>query len=336
MRPTALDVARAAGVSVATVSNALNDTGRASAATRTRVREVAASMGYRPNAAGRTLRTGRTGVLALAVTTFGEQTWNFAEVAYYAQMVAAATSAAHAHGYALTVLPASLDVDGWHAVSADGVVLLDSPEGDPAAEVLRARGIPIAFDGQPHQLGPRDSWVDNDHAATMAKVLGHLREQGARRIALLAQNTSDHYTRDCVAAYRAQVRTPRIALLDSTDPVGRAEAERLLREGADAVYGLLDDSGRGVLAAADALGLRVPDDVLVVTASEDPTYASTSPPISTVSLRPADTITAAVDALAATLAGAPPTVRADLATDLVVRASSTRRPSAGRGGRLRS
>jgi DNA-binding LacI/PurR family transcriptional regulator len=107
--------------------------------------------------------------------------------------------------------------------------------------------------------------------------------------------------------------------------VGRAEAERLLRDGADAVYGLLDDSGRGVLAAAASLGLRVPEDVLVVTASEDPTYASTSPPVTTVSLRPADTISAAVEALAATLAGEPPTVRADLATDLLVRASSTRR-----------
>ena len=325
MKPTILDVARAAGVSVATVSNALNDTGRASAATRARVREVAATMGYRPNAAGRTLRTGRTGVLALAVTTFGEQTWNYAEIAYYAHMVAAATSAAHAHRYALTVLPASLDADGWHAVAADGVVLLDSPEGDPAARVLRARGIPIAFDGRPHELGPLDSWVDNDHAATMAVVLAHLREQGARRIALLAQNTSDHYTRDCLAAYRSQVDRPRIALTDSTDPVGRAEAEQLLRDGADAVYSLLDDGGRGIVAAADALGLRVPDDVLVVTASEDPTYASTSPPVSTVSLRPADTISAAVDALAATLAGGSPSVRDDLTTDLVVRASSLRR-----------
>lgn len=191
--------------------------------------------------------------------------------------------------------------------------------------MLRARGIPIAFDGRPHELGPLDSWVDNDHAATMAVVLAHLREQGARRIALLAQNTSDHYTRDCLAAYRSQVDRPRIALTESTDPVGRAEAEQLLRDGADAVYSLLDDGGRGIVAAADALGLRVPDDVLVVTASEDPTYASTSPPVSTVSLRPADTISAAVDALVATLAGGSPSVRDDLTTDLVVRPSSLRR-----------
>lgn len=321
---TIVDVAQAAGVSTATVSNALSGTGRASEATRRRVREVAASLGYRPNAAGRTLRTGRTGVLALGVTTFGEERWNFTGIAYYAQVVAAATSAAHAHGYALMVLPASLDLDGWQAVAADGVVLLDSPEGDPAVGVLHARGIPIAFDGQPHAPGPLDSWVDNDHAATTHAVLDHLENMGARRIGLLTADTADHYTRTCLDAYRDRVGTPRIELFGTSDLSGRSAAERLLRAGADAVYGLVDPCGRAVLAAASELGLRVPEDVMVVTASEDPGYAATWPSVSTVSLRPADTITVAIDALAATLSGSPPFVRSDVSTELIVRASSTR------------
>lgn len=324
MKPTIVDVARAAGVSTATVSNALNDTGRASAVTRARVREVAASIGYRPNAAGRTLRTGRTGVLGLAVTTFGAASWNFAEVSYYARMVAAATSAAHRRGYALMVLPPGLDTDGWAAVAADGVVLLDSPEDDPAVTVLRARGIPIAFDGEPTSLGARDSWVDNDHARTTTAVVEHLRSQGAQRIGLLAPGTSEHYAQTCIAAYRAAVDVPLIGMVDGTDPTGRAEAGRLLREGADALYGLHDYCGRGALAAAGELGLRVPDDVLIVTASEDSMYAATTPPVSTVSLCPADTISAAIDALVATLTGGAPTIRRDLPTELIVRASSRR------------
>ncbi len=324
-KPTIVDVAREAGVSTATVSNALNGTGRAAAATRERVREVAASLGYRPNAAGRTLRTGRTGVLALAVTTFGERAWNFAEVAYYARIVAAATSAAHNRGYALTVLPTGLSESDWHAVTADGVVLLDSPEDDPAVRVLRARQIPIAFDGEPAETGPRDSWVDNDHVATTAMVVGHLRAQGARRIGLLAQRTSDGYTQAVVSAFTAQVPEPLVRLVEGTDLTGRADAEALLREGVDAIYGLLDDSGRGVLAAAAHLGVRIPEDVLLVTASEDPTYASTTPSVSTVSLLPVETITAAVDALVDTLAGGESSVLADLATELYVRESSVRR-----------
>ncbi len=325
-RPTIVDVARAAGVSTATVSNALNDTGRAGAATRQRVREIADSLGYRPNPAGRTLRTGRTGVIALAVTTFGDHSWNFADVTYYARMVAAATGAAHSHGYALMVLPTDLDVDGWHALAVDGVVLLDSPEGDPAVPILHQRGIPIAFDGEPHLRGPQDSWVDNDHAATTVRVLDHLHAQGARRIGLISTGTTDHYARSCIAAYTATpwVDRPRIGYADGSEPTGRAAAEQLLRDGADAIYGLLDGCGRAVLAAAADLGLRVPEDVLVVTASEDPSYAAMTPSVTTVSLRPADTITAAIAALAATLNGEPPSARSDLPTELQVRASSAR------------
>lgn len=322
MKITVVDVAQAAGVSTATVSNALNGTGRASAQTRQRVRDVAAALGYRPNVAGRTLRTGRTGVLALAVTTFGDQRWNFTGIAYYAQVVAAATTAAHAHGYALMVLPANLDADGWQALAADGVVLLDSPEADPAVEVLHARGIPIAFDGRPHVLGPRDSWVDNDHAAITENVLDHLAAMGARRVGLLTADTADHYTRTCIEAYQQRVRAPLVELFDTSDLTGRNAAERLLRAGPDAVYGLVDPCGRAVLAAAADLGLRVPEDVLVVTASEDPGYAATSPAVSTVSLRPADTITAAVEALVGVLAGGSPSVRSDLPAELTVRASS--------------
>lgn len=322
---TIIEVARAAGVSTATVSNALNGTGRASAATRDRVRAVAESLGYRPNAAGRTLRTGRSGVLALAVTTFGDRAWNYAEVPYYAHVVAAATAAAHSRGYALIVLPTGLVEADWHGVVADGVVLLDSPADDPAVRVLGQRGIPIAYDGEPHATGPRDSWVDNDHVATTARVLDHLRAQGAQRIGLLAQATSDRYTQAVVAAYRAQVATPYIRLVEDAEWTGRSAAEELLRDGVDAVYGLLDRCGHGILAATQSLGLSVPEDVLVVTASEDPVYAATTPTVSTVSLSPEETITAAIDALVSVIAGGEPTIVTHLRSTLHIRDSSLRR-----------
>src|SRR6185295_14136328 len=67
------DVAAAAGVSITTVSDALNGKGRLPDETRSRVREVADRLGYRPSAAARTLRTGRSGLIGLTVTTYGEE-----------------------------------------------------------------------------------------------------------------------------------------------------------------------------------------------------------------------------------------------------------------------
>ncbi|MER5298667.1 LacI family DNA-binding transcriptional regulator [Streptomyces lasiicapitis] len=126
--PTLADIARAAEVSTATVSHALNGTGRLSEATRRRVRATATALGYGAP------RTGpRTRTLGIAVTTFPGP-WNYTEIAYFSRAVTAATAAAHAHGYALTTLPADRVADAaWHTLAVDGMLIVDSPPGDPMA-----------------------------------------------------------------------------------------------------------------------------------------------------------------------------------------------------------
>lgn len=73
------DVAAAAGVSITTVSDALNGKGRLPDATRRHVREVADRLGYRPSAAARTLRTGKSGLIGLTVTTYGDEPFTFTD-----------------------------------------------------------------------------------------------------------------------------------------------------------------------------------------------------------------------------------------------------------------
>ncbi|MFI1393454.1 LacI family DNA-binding transcriptional regulator [Streptomyces sp. NPDC020681] len=294
-RVTIADVARAAEVSTATVSNALNGTGRLADSTRARVRTVATALGY-----GSTGAAPRT--LGLAVTTYGERPWNFADVPYFARAISAATAAAHERGYALIALPATPDETVWRSIAVAGVLVLDSPADDPVVRVLRARGIPLAFDGRPAGVHPHEAWVDNDHRATTHQVLDHLADRGARRIALMAGPGEEHYTRSCLAAYRRWCvehdTEPRTIALTPEDDEGR-DLDPLLRGPGrpDAVYGIYDPCGRRVLASAARCGLRVPDDLLVVCASEDPAYATTDPPLSTVSLAPQETVALAVAAL---------------------------------------
>src|SRR5690606_9590863 len=78
------DVAAAAGVAITTVSDALNGKGRLPDTTRRPVRTVADRLGYRPSAAARTLRTGKSGLIGLTVTTYGEEPFTFTEFAYFA------------------------------------------------------------------------------------------------------------------------------------------------------------------------------------------------------------------------------------------------------------
>ncbi|MER5253126.1 MULTISPECIES: LacI family DNA-binding transcriptional regulator [unclassified Streptomyces] len=330
-RPTLADIARAAEVSTATVSHALNGTGRIGESTRRRVREVATALGY-----GTPRTAPRTRTLGIAVTTFATA-WNYTEIAYFSRAVTAATSAAHARGYALITLPADRAADDtWHSLAVDGMLIMDSPRGDPMVNALRARGIPLVFDGVPGDPRPGDHWVDNDHEATTREVLDHLTASGARRVALQSGNGDEHYARAVTAAYAGwcaeRGAEPLVVPFDLADGQGRS-LDALLRgpDRADAVYAAYDPGGHRLLAAAARLGLRVPGDLRVVCASEDPGYATTRPPVTTVTLDPERTARAAVGLLVDLIEGGGSAAPGPVVVParLLVRASSGAQPAAG-------
>jgi DNA-binding LacI/PurR family transcriptional regulator len=328
------DVAAAAGVSITTVSDALNGKGRLPDATRSHVREVAQRLGYRPSAAARTLRTGKSGLIGLTVTTYGEEPFTFTEFAYFAEMARAATSAALARGYALVILPATSRHDLWSNVALDGTVVIDPSDEDPVVTELVRSGLPVVSDGRPAGSLPVTAWVDNDHEEAVRGLLDHLAEAGARRIGLLTGTSTDTYTRLSTTAYFdwcARVgQEPVYEHYPAHDPcAGAVAADRLLArpDRPDAVYGLFDPNGTDLLAAARRYGLRVPEDLLLVCCSESNVYASTEPPITTLSLKPGrignTVIQLLIDAIEGIGGDGP--VQQVMPTDLIVRTSSQRR-----------
>ncbi|MCP9958179.1 MULTISPECIES: LacI family DNA-binding transcriptional regulator [Streptomyces] len=332
------DVAAAAGVSITTVSDALNGKGRLPDTTRRHVREVADRLGYRPSAAARTLRTGKSGLIGLTVTTYGDEPFTFTEFAYFAEMVRAATSAALARGYALVILPATSrrsPADVWSNVALDGTVVVAPSDHDPVVAELVRQGLPVVSDGRPADSLPVTAWVDNDHEAAVLGLLDHLAEAGARRVGLLTGTTTDTYTRLSTTAYlnwcERVGQEPVYEAYPAHDPgAGAVAANRLLArpDRPDAVYGLFDPNGTDLLAAARRHGLRVPDDLLLVCCSESTVYAATEPPVTTLSLKPRHIGTAVVQLLIDAIEG----VEHDrpighvIPTELIVRMSSQRRP----------
>ncbi|MFG2943319.1 LacI family DNA-binding transcriptional regulator [Streptomyces sp. NPDC048282] len=319
------DIARAAEVSTATVSHALNGTGRMSDSTRRRVRETAALLGYRPRD-----ERPRTRTLGLAVTTHRNVAWNILDVAYYAQAVAAATAAAHRHGYALSVLPST--PGSGQALDLDGLLLIDAPAEDPLTEALRRAGTPLVFVGRPVDARASDIWVGGDHAAAVRSVLDHLTGQGAGRIALIAGPGTDSYTRDCLAAYHAWCAAHGQEPLTAPLVPGRGSdsaAHTLLTRAdrPDAVYGIYNSSGSALLDAARHHGLRVPEDLLVACMSEDPAYATVDPPVTTLSLNPRTGLETAVTVLVTAIESPGPHAPVLVPHDLTVRRSTQR----GRG-----
>ncbi|GAB3008297.1 LacI family DNA-binding transcriptional regulator [Streptomyces pseudoechinosporeus] len=334
-RPTLSAVAARAGVSTATVSNALNGTGRLSEATRQRVLAAAREVGHAPASAARALARGSTGVLGLTMTTYGDLPVSYMEIPYYAQLTLGAMAAAHERGYMLMVMPSSLSPWMWLNTPMDGVIHVGPRTDDPVRSILRERGIPMVTDGRPPQPHWRDAWVDTDHEAGLRLLLDHLTEAGARRIALSQPLHDDEYPHLIGRAYAswcAEHDMPALveeyASLPDYFTAERDAVSRLLDRDPrpDAVIGIYSDSGHNILAAARHHGLRVPQDLLVACISEDPDYATTAPPVTTLSLRPDRVSDEAVDLLIALINARSGVDRHRLVQPVLAPRRSTRRP----------
>ncbi|GAA3581048.1 LacI family DNA-binding transcriptional regulator [Amycolatopsis ultiminotia] len=272
-RVTLQDVAAAAGVSIKTVSNVVNDFDRVAPETRLRVQGVIDDLGYRPNLSARQLRSGRTGVIALAVPDLAAR--------YFAELATAVIAQARRH--AMTVLIEVTDAErsaelamarGLGSTLIDGVIL--SPLALSQSDLSGKPGrVPVVL------LGERDYAHTFDHVlidnvAAARDATAHLLATGRKRIAAIgAQSGPSSATAHLrLCGYREAVHTagaPELAELVApathfSPPEGAAAMRRLLAlpEPPDAVFCFSDMLALGALRAAHEAGVRVPQDVAVV------------------------------------------------------------------------
>jgi DNA-binding LacI/PurR family transcriptional regulator len=327
------DVAAAAGVSITTVSHALNGKGRLPDETRVRVREVAEALGYRPSATARSLAGGRTGILALTVSRVEAMPFSLADFDYFAQLMNGAGTAALEEGYALVLAPAAGEPDLLDRVPLDGAIVVDPGRGDPMLAHLRERGVPVVTTGREPDGPDGARWVDNDHVAGTRAILDHLASAGASRVALITSPPVHSYTIDSQAAYRdwcaARGSDPEVASVTGTltEGEGYAAALALLDrdDPPDGVYATLDRLALGVLLAAHARGVDVPGDLLVAGCTDSHAGRGARPALTALSLDPERIGVEAVESLIALVEGrdgAPP--HRYVPTTVIPRASTTR------------
>lgn len=330
-RPIRLsEVAREAGVSIATASHALSGKGRLPEITRSRVRDVAERMGYRPNLAARSLAGGRTRLIAVAFSLSNALPRPLTDVDYFSHAIRAATARALEHDYALVIAPPTPQTELWSRLPFDGVVVFDPVEGDPVVAEFRERGVPMVLSGRDPAGGSADYRVDNDQLAATRIVLDHLAERGGRRIALLAGDTHDAFTEDSVGTYHKwcaeHAREPEVTMVRLGRMARVAEAARVLEgdDPPDAVYANDELLGLALLRAAQRRRLDVPGDLMIAVAA-DRQPADTPVTLTTLELDAAGTAEQAVDMLIDILEGRPPADRVLLIPTRFVQGQSTRR-----------
>lgn len=274
MAVTMHHVAQRAGVSIKTVSNVLNGYPHIRPATRDRVLDAIADLGYQVNTAARSLRTGRSGIIGLAVPEL--------RVPYFAELAGAVIAAAETRG--LTVIieqhggRRELELNvlaGWRRRLTDGLIysplalgpgdeaLLDSPNP------LVLLGERIFHDGIDH--------VTMQNTAAARAATEHLLAIGRRRIVALGPNREQTVGSAPLrlVGYRealegAGVRVdPALEVATSRTwdhATGARTIARLIDEGVqfDAVFGFNDSLALGAMHELQVRGYRVPDDVAII------------------------------------------------------------------------
>ncbi len=328
------NVAQAAGVSVTTVSHVLNGKGRVNEKTREHVKEVAARLGYRPHPVAQQLAGGRNRTIAFMVRASGTTFHPPTDYEYFNELMDACAASALTRGYRMMLMPSALELEEIEGMSLAGVVLVDPILDDPLLAMLRDRGIPTVTTGR-DPAGSRESgiWVDNDHGLGTRKVLDHFAEQGAETIAFVNSTNAHSYSIDALEAYEQWCSEHGIEpLIASVGPVldesaGYEALLELLDRGRspDAVHTVLDRLALGVLLAARARELSVPEDLLVSGTTDTAASRAARPALTVLSLEPAEIGRIAAEMLMDVIEGVEPAEKhRTIESYLIPRASSLR------------
>lgn len=272
---TSRDVARLAGVSQPTVSRALRDNPKVSEATKARVREAAAALGYAPNAIGRALSMGRSTRVGLVVTDLNNQ--------FYSHVIAPMHEELDRLGYELVLVTESSEAGPVaEHITANGLcgAVLATTTVDSVLPVrLQDRRVPFVYFNRTSQSVAADS-VTVDPAEGVRELVKALDDRGHRRIGAIfgPRNTSTGEERE--SAVRSALEDHGLSLqqrgvlhgpFDFATGYDGFRQLRALDQPPTVVLCGNDVVALGALNAAVELGVAVPDEVSIVGFDDLPT-----------------------------------------------------------------
>lgn len=291
-RPRQADVARAAGVHPSTVSLALRaeTRGLISPEVVTRVRAAAESLGYQPDTAAASMRTGRSRSIAMLLHDIADPV--------YPPIVKGVESVAREAGYVLISGNTAYEpheeaslLDNFLARRVDGVILATTRLEDPLVDTVLSRTVPlVSVFRRPSNASVTS--VVNDCETGMRAIVEHLQRRGHRNLALLSAPTdisSGRERRDGFLAALWPGTNHRIEYLGPlTAEEGFAAANRVLADRAeqpDAIVCVNDLVALGAYRALSNAGLRCPQDISVTGFNDLPFTDMLDPPLTTVRVR---------------------------------------------------
>ena len=335
---TIQQLAAQSGVSVATVSRALNGSPEVSGATRDRILALAQELDYTPSAAARTLVSRRSHVVGVVLET-GPGHPDLLHP-FFQEVLVGLKHGAGARGYDLLLFASEEPGNGFGGAHSylrraehhgvDGAIVMGF-DGDPEIVKLAASGLPcIAVDAD--LAGPRTGYVMSENREGAALAVRHLHELGHDRIATVTGSPRTKPGADRLDGYREELahlgleaRDEYVVEGDFYDESGYRGTRQLLEldEPPTALFAASDLMAAGAIRAASEIGVAVPARLAVVGFDDISLAALIQPQLTTVRQNMEALGETAADALARMIEdpqAAP--VRQLVPTELVVRSSS--------------
>lgn len=288
MRVTIREVARQAGVSVATVSRVLNGSGPVREETSARIREVAARLRYTPNESARSLIRSRTSTLGVLLPDI----WGD----FFSEMIRGIDQRARQAGYHLLVSGSHDDLGEMEAALSlmrgrvDGMILM-SP--DITTQTLLAElpsDLPVVLINCA-EAGPNVDTVNIDNVGGARAMVRHLIALGHRRIAIIGGAERNHDAAERLRGYREALAeaaigpTPELEMVgDFTESSGYAAALALLaaHERPTAIFAANDSMAIGACGALRDEGVSVPRDIAICGFDDIPIARYITPSLTSV------------------------------------------------------
>ncbi len=327
-RLTIRDVARDAGVSVATVSRVLAGSVRVSPTRGERVQASVRRLGYTPHSVARSLASGRTRLVGVLVPNLANH--------YFYILVKRMLHDAERDGYRLIVadsdenLVAERELAGNLLHQTDGLILASPRAPTNVLRQLVGQGKPVVVLNRLVDRLPVTQVAVESYPA-MRRLASHVAELGHRRVAYLQGPLRSWHSKERWRAVRVQARHEldvTAIRVGATMEAGHAAVPEILRSGATAVLAYNDLVAIGVMVGLAEHGVRVPADLSVTGYDDIPYSRYVTPPLTTVRSPQEQVGSVAWKAMSGLLHGDRPGARTVLAAEPVIRQSTA--PPAGK------
>lgn len=296
MKVTIKEVAKLAGVATSTVSRVISDSPRISDETKKNVKEAMEKLGYHPNAIARSLVNKSTKTIGIVMPQSTQMAFLNP---FFPEALSGIAAAAHEQGYCILLSTGNNDDEQLESISniamggrVDGIIIMYSSVDNVILDTVRGLKLPVLIIGKPLRA-KGVLYVDNDNVEACYSVTEKLIKKGHKSIALLGGKLKLIVSLDRLDGYRNALLKNKIPFArelikecEFTKECGYLKMKELLqlKDIPTAIVATDDVMAFGAMDAIKEAGLRIPEDIEIISFNNVPLAEFVNPSLTSVDI----------------------------------------------------